>query len=128
MLNVLGKNSMKARYLKDRLDMNFGDDDGKFYNEKDLQVGKIISVYGRDVMLTGCDAQTREFYRQKYGIEDVQPLVIPTHEKYSKVIRTEFEYPPFNGWGSFEDSEGNCTGLEPHAPRIDFRKFLEYDK
>lgn len=127
-LNVLGKNSMKARYLKDRLDLKFGMDSGNYYNECDLQIGQSINVFGRNVVLTSCDGKTREYYREKYGIEEFNPLPIPTHEKYSAEIRKEFEYPPFNGWGSYEDSEGNCVGLEAHAPKIDFKKFLEYDK
>lgn len=119
---------MKARYLKDRLDVNFGDDSGIYYNDSDLQIGKTLNVFGRNVVLTDCDGKTREFYQQKYGIEEFNPLPMPTQNRSNGDYRREFEYPPWNGWGSFEDSEGNCVGLEPHAPRIDFRKFLEYDK
>jgi hypothetical protein len=127
-LNVLGKDCMKARYLKDRLDVDFGDDSRTYYNDSDLQIGKTLNVFGRNVVLTDCDGKTREFYQKKYGIEEFQPLSIPTLHKSSGDFKRDFEYPPWNGWGSFEDSEGNCTGLEPHAHRIDFRKFLEYDK
>lgn len=128
MLNVLGKDSMKARYLKDRLDVDFNNDSGAYYDDSDLQIGKILNVFGRNVVLTGCDGKTQEFYQEKYGIEEFSPLPIPTQVKSSGDFKREFEYPPWNGWGSFEDSEGNCVGLEPQAPRINFKKFLEYDK
>ena len=119
---------MKGRYLRDRLETKIGDD-SKYYNEKDLAIGRHLNVYGRDVILADCDGQTREFYRQKYGIEEFHPISIPTHSrKYVSFIDQRKTMPPYNGWGSYEDSEGNCVGIEPKAPKIDFRKFLCYDK
>lgn len=35
--------------------------------------------------------------------------------------------PPYNGWGSYEDSEGNCITVEPKAPQADFKKLMKYD-
>lgn len=36
--------------------------------------------------------------------------------------------PVFNGWGSHEDSEGNCKTTEPKAPKRDFNKFINLDR
>lgn len=36
--------------------------------------------------------------------------------------------PPYNGWGSYEDSEGNCISVEPKAPQADFKKFIQLDR
>lgn len=38
------------------------------------------------------------------------------------------EDPPYNGWGSMEDSLGNCKGLLPRPPQRDFIKFMEKDR
>ncbi|VDP29253.1 unnamed protein product [Echinostoma caproni] len=38
------------------------------------------------------------------------------------------ETPPYNGWGSEEDSLANCKGLIPIPPKGDFRKFIEKDR
>lgn len=128
-LNVLGRDAMKGRYLRDRLETNSTDEASKYYNEKDLAIGSYLNVFGRDVCLTDCDGQTKEYYHQKYGIEEFDPIPIPMHSrKFVTSITDRKVMPPFNGWGSFEDSEGNCVGIEPKAPKIDFRKFLCYDK
>ena len=128
-LNVLGKNMMKARYLRDRLDVNFGEADaGVYYNERDLRIGNYLNVYNRNVMLTDCDGKTREYYRIKYGFEEFDALPIPGRGKFENGERKEFSFPPYNGWGSYEDSEGNCLALEPHKPKINFKNFLKFDK
>lgn len=46
------------------------------------------------------------------------PVGQPLHER---------TLPPFNGWGSYEDSEGNCKTVEPKPPHMDFMKFIYLD-
>ena len=36
--------------------------------------------------------------------------------------------PPYNGFGSYEDSLGNCFSMIPQPPKTDMMKFLHYDK
>jgi len=100
-----------------------------FYQEEDLTLGTQINVYGRTVVLTDCDEFTKDFYRTKYGIEDFMPLNIPENRH---IICTKNEndiiLPPFNGWGTHEDSEGNCKTVEPKQPKIDFNKFITLDR
>ena len=36
--------------------------------------------------------------------------------------------PPYNGFGSYEDSLGNCFSMIPQPPKTDMMKFLQYDK
>jgi len=124
-LNVLGKDTMKGgRYLKDRLDVSFSDDSHMYFKEIDLAIGRTINVFGRCVVLTDCDDFTKAFYRKKYGVEEFHPIAVPERsQKYFSRCSGEN-----NGWGSFEDSEGNCMGIEVRAPKIDFNKFLNYDK
>lgn len=120
---------MKGRYLRDRLDIKVGDDSSQYYNEKDLAIGRVLNVFGREVVLTSCDGKTQDFYRQKFGVEEFESIPIPINsQKYVSQFIEQKTMPPFNGWGSYEDSEGNCIGIEPKAPKIDFRKFLCYDK
>lgn len=120
---------MKGRYLRDRLETKMIGDSSMYYSEKDLAIGRYLNVYGRDVCLTDCDGQTRAFYQKKYGIEEFDPIPIPMFSRnFVKTTSEKKVMPPFNGWGSYEDSEGNCVGIEAKAPKIDFRKFLCYDK
>lgn len=40
----------------------------------------------------------------------------------------EREIPPYNGWGSEEDSRANCQKLIAQAPKRDFIKFMKKDR
>lgn len=126
MLNVFGKGLKNIRYMRDRLDS--GQNESRYYQERDLAIGNTINVYGRRVILTDCDGFTQNFYKCKYGIEEFKSLCILSHSQkfYSRMV--EKTMPPFNGWGTHEDSEASCKGIEVKAPHIDFCKFLKYDK
>ena len=39
----------------------------------------------------------------------------------------KIELPPYNGFGSEEDSQSSCQSLLPKPPKRDFIKFMEYD-
>lgn len=95
--------------------------------DKDLKIGATLDVYGRTVLLTDCDSFTREHYRTKYGIEEMPPLDIvkPSCDR-PNLEYVERKLPPFNGWGSHEDSEGNCKAIEPKAPLASYTKLLRY--
>lgn len=123
-LNVLGKGLRGGRYIIDCLDT--GSNTIQYYREHDLQIGAEINVHGRRVHLTSCDEFTQEYYRKKYGIENFKSEYNPAvARKCNESV--ERKLPPFNGWGSHEDSEGNCKTVEPKPPHRDFVKFFKYD-
>lgn len=88
----------------------------------------MINVFGRQIVLIDCDSFTKEYYSKKYGIEDFSiypkpstlnaPVGLPLNERV---------LPIFNGWGTHEDSEGNCKTVEPKPPHKDFIKFINLD-
>lgn len=49
-------------------------------------------------------------------------LEIP--DEIDRSVMKEFELPPWNGIGSFEDSEMNCRMVLPEPPKKDFYKIL----
>ncbi|TMW47965.1 hypothetical protein DOY81_006948 [Sarcophaga bullata] len=127
LLNVLGTNMRNVRFVVDPLDI--GRKDVIYYSDRDLQIGTVLNVYGRAVVLTECDEFTKNYYRQKYGIEDFTPAPIPLHAEENLPSRPrERILPPYNGWGSYEDSEGNCKSVEPKPPQPDFKKFIQFDR
>lgn len=73
-----------------------------------------------------CDPFTREYYRTVHGIEDFTPEQRPDQDGLK--LKCERTLPPFNGWGTHEDSEGNCKTVEPKPPKMDFDKFIKLDK
>ena len=57
-------------------------------------------------------------------------LSLPNDEdtKCLSSAMSERELPPWNGYGSYEDSAENCRTVEPKAPHRDFIKFLNKDR
>lgn len=93
-----------------------------FFRENDLAIGVALNVFGRKVVLTDCDEYTKEYYRTTYGIETFDTILTP--DDNNLIVSKEKEIPPWNGYGSYEDSEGNCKKVMPVAPKKDIFKFL----
>jgi len=45
-----------------------------------------------------------------------------------RAVTTERVIPPYNGFGSDEDSLSNCLSLLPRPPKRDFARFMTLDK
>ncbi|XP_033227774.1 EF-hand domain-containing family member C2-like [Belonocnema kinseyi] len=124
-LNVLGEETVKSYYIVDSL--NTGNVSPNYYKDHELTIGAQINVFGRKVVITDLDYFTKEYYRKKYGIEEFTPLEGPLKKSDYK-FKVEKYIPPYNGYGSYEDSLGNCFTVTPKASNVDFIKFYYYDK
>ncbi|XP_050466655.1 EF-hand domain-containing family member C2-like [Cataglyphis hispanica] len=124
-LNVLGEDIRQGYYMVDAL--NTGKISIDYYKDNELNIGSIINAFGRKIVITDMDAFTKEYYRKKYGLDDFTPLTKPLKrdELYQPIERI---IPPYNGFGSYEDSLGNCFAMLPKPPKTDFVKFLYHDK
>lgn len=98
----------------------------QYYEAKDLVLGATIHIYNREFLLTNCDEFTRDYFKQNFDIDQIKL------EGYARTKRTakkvDVKVPPYNGFGSEEDSLGNCYSLIPKPPRIDMVKMFMYDK
>ncbi|KAK2527105.1 Efhc2 [Columba guinea] len=122
-LNVLGNLvGNKGRYILDN--RKTGAVHQEFYKDSDLKIGAVINVWGRKIILCDCDEYTKEYYRTKYGIEDFTPIPY----KAPPPPKPEKTFPPYNGFGSEEDSLCSCMGLLLKPPRKDFKKLMEKDR
>lgn len=65
LLNVLGSNMRNVRFTLDPLDV--GRKEIAYYKDSDLQIGSVLNIYGRAVVLTDCDSFTKNYYRKKVG-------------------------------------------------------------
>jgi len=66
-----------------------------FYNDCDLSVGSIINIFNRKFVLYDCDEFTKEYYKVKYGISELQSsisllLSFSVSERTKKHISTPF--------------------------------------
>ncbi|KAI8849151.1 hypothetical protein BC829DRAFT_392048 [Chytridium lagenaria] len=69
-----------------------------YFSERDLTIGAVLHLYGRPFVICDCDEFTKEFYRERYGLEDFDPT--PTAQPLI----------PSNA-----------------APKKDFKKMMMYD-
>ena len=94
----------------------------EFYMPEDIACGQKINIYGRECLIYDCDDFTRNWYRARFGMEQISvPL---------KKARPNIMYQPvpnYNGYGSTEDSLGSVYSLQPKPPRIDMKKMFKQD-
>ncbi|CAF0855388.1 unnamed protein product [Brachionus calyciflorus] len=122
-LNVIGNFFDGGRYILDNL--KTGAINVNYYKDSDLMIGRVINVFGRKVLLTDCDEFTKEFYRNKYGIDSFSPV---QYDSGNNMRRVERMNPPYNGFGSEEDSLASCQKMVPEPPKKDFIKWMAYDR
>ncbi|XP_077987330.1 EF-hand domain-containing family member C2-like [Glandiceps talaboti] len=121
-LNVFGPMGQGGRYILDSLKTGAVQTD--YYKDSDLQIGSVLNVWGRKYVLCDCDDFTKEYYSTKYGLANFAPIKY----KGDPMPRQGKQWPPYNGFGSEEDSLCSCMGLLPKPPRRDFVKFMERDR
>eukprot|EP01016_Furgasonia_blochmanni_P036317 TRINITY_DN4137_c0_g1_i8.p1 TRINITY_DN4137_c0_g1~~TRINITY_DN4137_c0_g1_i8.p1 ORF type:complete len:651 (+),score=231.66 TRINITY_DN4137_c0_g1_i8:95-2047(+) len=93
-----------------------------FYTWQDLICGKTVLIYQRDCVIFDCDDFTRAWYADK-GVQQ-NALVL----KAEKAKRFWQPVPPYNGFGSEEDSLGSVYSLQPKPPKKDFNKMFTSDQ
>ncbi len=99
------------------------DNEVEYYTWKDLLCGKAISVYGKYLLLMGCDKLTSEWYSDQ-GIQQ-QMLPIGQEVKHE----SDIVVPPYNGFGNERDLYAMGVSLEPkESNHEDYSRFVKGDK
>ena len=88
-----------------------GEKGNLFFETSDLIVGNQIQVGNRKMMIYDADESTRRFYQARLNIE--QPAAINLDQIFPKSDSIQHELPPYNGFGSLEDSAQNCKKIDP---------------
>ncbi|XP_001603780.2 EF-hand domain-containing family member C2 [Nasonia vitripennis] len=123
-LNVLGESTTRSYYIADNSYCKKSSAD--YYKECDLTIGAQINIFGRKVVITDLDNFTKEYYRNKYGLDDFTPLDQPGKRREQSKNPVKY-VPPYNGFGSYEDSLVNCFSMVPKRPKVITDKFYQYD-
>lgn len=121
-LNVFGPMGHGGRWILDSLKTGAVYTD--YYQDNDLTIGSVINVWGRKFRICDCDEFTKEYYKSKYGLQEFESI----NFKADPEPLAPREIPPYNGFGSEEDSLATCLSLRPKPTRRDFKKFMEKDR
>ncbi|KAJ3166475.1 EF-hand domain-containing protein 1 [Geranomyces variabilis] len=99
--------------------------DASKYTWKDFRVGGVINILGRPFLIRDCDDYTRNFYSEHLHLapNEMQPLELNRGNDGTHAVQDEV--PPYNGFGSVEDSLGSVKYLVLKPPKKDFIKMLE---
>ena len=88
----------------------------EYYKPEDLKIGDFVYVYGRKCRIVGCDEFTRKWYKDVLGIE-MEKSNFKSSQRQPKIIHP---IPPYNGFGSEEDSLLNVFYLDPTGKNKEF--------
>lgn len=94
----------------------------EFYGPRDLTIGSRVHVFNRDCLVYDCDAFTREWFKEVLGIK-MDPIALK--KAHPNVVYQPV--PPYNGYGTPEDSLGSVYSLQPKPPKIDMKKMFKQD-
>lgn len=97
----------------------------QYYTEEDFRVGGTVQVYGRKLVICGCDTFTKKFYIDNLGLCEGDFPTLNMEDPEPNIPR--MEPPAYNGFGSEEDSLGSFLYLINKVPKIDFKKLMEND-
>jgi hypothetical protein len=97
----------------------------QYYTEGDFRVGGTVQVYGRKLVICGCDVFTKRFYMENLGMTEDDFPALNMEDPEPSI--PQMEPPPHNGFGSEEDSLGSFLYLINKVPKIDFKKLMEND-
>ncbi|KAF1371829.1 hypothetical protein PFLUV_G00273430 [Perca fluviatilis] len=97
----------------------------EYHSPKDFQAGQRITLLGRHFLLCDCDDFTKEYYQKNHPDVKMDPSEVPKNTDLLQEKKKEV--PPYNGFGSLEDSLQNCYSLIPEPPKKNVLKMLEND-
>ncbi|KAJ3027177.1 UNVERIFIED_CONTAM: EF-hand domain-containing member C2 [Siphonaria sp. JEL0065] len=52
-----------------------------YYSERDLTIGAVLHFYGRPFVICDCDEFTKDYYREKFGLDIFDPVRLEDYEE-----------------------------------------------
>ncbi|KAJ3202523.1 EF-hand domain-containing member C2 [Entophlyctis luteolus] len=80
----------------------------EYFSDRDFTIGAVLHLNGRPFVICDCDGFTREFYREKYGLENFDPLRFEDYDlPASKTMLSWLSAAGTNGVGAGAKSDKN---------------------
>ena len=89
----------------------------EYFRPLDFGLDKRVTIFGREFVIYDMDNFTKAFYYQNLGVTDFAPLRDENVIDGKAAAYPKMEIPPYNGYGSLEDSLQNCLHLVPEPPK-----------
>ncbi|KAI9209542.1 uncharacterized protein BJ171DRAFT_453694 [Polychytrium aggregatum] len=93
-----------------------------YYKDSDLSIGSVLHFYGRPFVICDCDGFTRQYYAEKYGLENFDPIRIEDYEEPDPAAALSREVA-----ASFVNRAPVAQLLPDEAPKKDFKQMMMYD-
>lgn len=99
-----------------------------FISDADLKVGGTVDVYGRNLFLYDCDTNTKNYYKEKYGIEFVPVQVEGAEEE--KLSTTQVTVGGVHKWCAnvWQTQRQGLSSFVEAPPKKNFQKMLDNDR
>jgi len=111
-----------GRFANPTAALTFKPEAAEYLTDRDLRIGVTVPIFGRDFFIYDCDAFTREYLHDKYGVTDFTPIDI-SQPGPARVVAPP---PPHTGFGDEEDALGSCKSLVVKPPRKDVQRMLAH--
>ncbi|CAH8478054.1 unnamed protein product [Schistosoma guineensis] len=94
----------------------------EYFSPKDFHIGQSVNILGRKYLIYDCDNFTKAWYHNNFGLTEFTPLDIEI--KQPELPKKEI--PPYNGFGTIEDSLVSTKSFILKPPKVDFAKQVDY--
>ncbi|CAH8441611.1 unnamed protein product [Schistosoma rodhaini] len=94
----------------------------EYFSPKDFHIGQSVNILGRKYLIYDCDNFTKAWYHNNFGLTEFTPLDIEI--KQPELPKKEI--PPYNGYGTIEDSLVSTKSFILKPPKVDFAKQVDY--
>jgi hypothetical protein len=78
----------------------------EYYAPEDLLIGNKVSIFGRECLIYDCDEFTKQWYKSQFDHD-----MIPIQLRKGRPNIMYNPLPPYNGYGTPEDSLGSVFSL-----------------
>jgi hypothetical protein len=99
--------------------------DVTYLTDLDLTTGSYVNIFEREFLIYDCDEYTRQYYADKYGIDQIAISKGPTEGDRTSKFKPMPD-PPSTGYGSDEDSLQSFRSIVLKPPRKDVAKYIRF--
>lgn len=95
----------------------------EYVDGRDLFVGQHCTLMNNHYYIYDADEFTREYFKRELNIDLEEKKMVELPERAVPRAQT----PPYNGYGTWDDSMGSVLHLIPKPPKKDFNKLFHND-